>query len=236
MVNAFSFCLYGPQNPRYYPAPMTENIQLILKHFPGWVIFVYVGADVDPRYVDILKTAPRVILRYTGKIGAANMIDRFLAIDEPNVDLMMVRDADSRVHWKDRWAIKSFLKSPFLAHTIRDNPAHTTAIMGGLWGIRKEAGLVIKDEYTEFEKNPINLGSGHDQSFLAVQLYPKIKNILLVHYSNDLAGGDPHATEFPFPYTNDIYCGRVESTPFQDSEEPRSTLGFLPPSFLKISS
>ena len=215
---------------------MTENIQLIHKHFPTWFIFIYLGADVDPRYVDILRTAPRVILRFTGKTGAANMIDRFLAIDEPNVDLMMVRDADSRVHWKDRWAIKSFLKSPFRAHTIRDNPGHTTAIMGGLWGIRKEAGLVIKDEYASFLKNPIDMGVGHDQSFLSVQIYPKIRNTLLVHYSNDLSGDDVHATEFPFPYSNEIYCGRIEEPTFKDSEEPRSTLGFLPPSFLKISS
>jgi len=215
---------------------MTENIQLIHKHFPAWFIFIYLGADVDPRYVDILRTAPRVILRFTGKTGAANMIDRFLAIDEPNVDLMMVRDADSRVHWKDRWAIKSFLKSPFRAHTIRDNPGHTTAIMGGLWGIRKEAGLVIKDEYASFLKNPIDMGVGHDQSFLSVQIYPKIRNTLLVHYSNDLSGDDVHATEFPFPYSNEIYCGRIEEPTFKDSEEPRSTLGFLPPSFLKISS
>jgi hypothetical protein len=95
-MNVFSFCLYGPYNARYYPG-MIENIQLIHKHFPGWFVFVYVGSDVTIEMVAKLQSAPYVVVKQTGKTGIENMIERFYAIDEPDVETMFVRDADSRI-------------------------------------------------------------------------------------------------------------------------------------------
>lgn len=233
MVNVFSFCLYGPLNPRYYPDPMNENINLVLKYFPDWKVFVYLGSDVDPRYIEHLATAPNVILRYTGVVGAANMIHRFYAIDEPGVETMLVRDADSRIHWKDRWAIRSFMKSGYWAHTIRDNSQHSTFMMGGLWGLRKEAGLNIHAEYEAFKNNPSSIGMGHDQDFLALQIYPKIMSHMLVHYSFDLRGIGEHAVEFPFKWTNDIYCGKIEQVGYVEPTQPTAPEQFLPRSFKK---
>jgi len=231
-MKVFSFCLYGPYNERYYPG-MVENIHLIHKHFPEWHIFIYVGADVDEHTVGILGSAPRVILRFTGELGAKNMIHRFFAIDEPDVELMMVRDADSRVHWRDRWAIRQFERSTFKAHVIRDSEAHSAPLMGGLWGIRK--GVNIHAEYERFKSDPIVVGFAHDQDFLMVRIYPLIVKTLLVHYGN----GAPYfpgerAVEFPFPDPNNFYCGKVESTGFVDEvgPQPRSTLSL---NFLKLS-
>lgn len=233
MVNVFSFCLYGPPNPKYYPDGMNENINLILKHFPRWKIFVYLGTDVDPAYIDHLHTAPNVILRFTGKSGEPNMIDRFFAIDEPGVDLMMVRDADSRIHWKDRWAIRQFLKSIFVAHTIRDNPAHNAPLMGGLWGLRKESGINVTEEYEAFGKDKVTLGWQHDQGFLLNRIYPKVMPSLLVHCDVKMGLSGEHVYEFPFKWTNSLYCGRVETPGFIDGTEPSGSLGFLPRSLNK---
>jgi len=233
MVNVFSFCLYGPPNPRYYPQALNENINLILKHFPTWKVFVYIGSDVDVGYIDHLRTAPNVILRFTGKTGEPNMIDRFFAIDEAGVDVMMVRDADSRLHWKDRWAIRQFLKSTYLAHTIRDNPAHTAPLMGGLWGLRKESGVDVTHEYTEFKKEQNVRGWQHDQGFLYDRIYPKVLSSLLVHCPTSMMHRGEHVHEFPFKWTNDIYCGRIEQVGFVDGFEPTGQLGFLPRSLNK---
>lgn len=149
------------------------------------------------------------------------MIQRFYAIDEPEVDLMMVRDADSRIHWKDRWAIRFFLEHPeFGAHTIRDNVQHTADMMGGLWGLRKSAGLSIRALYAEYTGRP-ELGhrNGHDQNFLSDVVYPRVISTLLVHYSNGRAKRGEHAVEFPFAWSNEVYCGRVELE-FLDLPEP----------------
>lgn len=234
-MKVFSFCLYGPYNERYYPG-MLQNLQLINKHFPDWYTFIYIGADVDAHTVSVFQTAPRVIIRYTGHVGAINMIYRFFAIDEPGVDLMMVRDADSRIHWKDRWAIREFGRSEgFVAHAIRDNNQHTASLMGGLWGLRKTAGINVREEYALYKDNPVVIGLAHDQDFLGIRIYPKVVSKLLAH----IGGGALRAVgetvrEFPFPWTNNIYCGRVEESNFQDSEETSSAKPFRMP-LVKLS-
>lgn len=221
MVRAFSFCLYGPNNPIYYIG-LVQNIELITKYFPSWKAFVYVAPDVEQTMITKLESYSNVILRFTGVTGAINMVHRFYAIDEPDVELMMVRDADSRIHWKDRWAISEFIRHPqFVAHTIRDNPAHTTQIMGGLWGLRKSSGLNMHHEYKSYEdKKHSDARHGHDQDFLADIIYPKVVQNLLVHYSCGCALVGEIAVEFPFTYTNDIYCGRVEQSDCEDYPGP----------------
>ena len=211
MVNVFSFCLYGPENLRYYPG-MIQNIELAEKYFPDWKVYVYVAPDVTPEMVEKMKAHSNVVLRHTGVTGAINMIHRFYAIDEPGVDLMMVRDADSRIHWKDRWAIREFLRRPqFVAHTIRDNPEHKAEMMGGLWGMRKSAEINIGHEYAAYSED-VSRGrrNGHDQNFLTDVVYPKVVLRMLVHYSCGRFFRNEYAVEFPFDWSNDMYCGRVE--------------------------
>lgn len=220
MVNVFSFCLYGPYNARYYPG-LLENIFLAGKYFPTWKVYVYYAPDVEESMLHHLKACTSVVLRETQEHGSINMIHRFYAIDEPDVELMMVRDADSRIHWKDRWAIRDFLSKPeFVAHTIRDNVQHTARMMGGLWGMRKSAGLSIRTLYASYIED-ISQGHrlAHDQNFLGDVVYPIVLPKLLVHYSNGRYLKDEHAIEFPFEWINDIYCGRIESN-FIDNPQP----------------
>lgn len=207
MVSVFSFCLYGPYNVRYYPG-MIENIEVIRNEFPDWKVYVYIAPDVTLDMKHTLSSYPNVLLRETGVLGPINMIHRFFAIDEDDVDVMFVRDADSRVFWKDRWAIQDFIGRPtFVAHAIRDNRMHTSRMMGGLWGIRKSAGLSIAQEYATFRG--VDYGFGHDQSFLCDVIYPKVKDRLLVHYSNQRKFDDEHAIEFPFEWSVKAFCGMV---------------------------
>ena len=132
-MKVFSFCIYNSYNALYYEG-LLDNINIIKTHYPEWGIYVYVGNDVPEDFVNSLSG---VIVQYTNEKGPINMLYRFLAIEQPGVDLMLVRDADSRVHWKDRWAINEFVNSPYLAHTIRDNPVHCIPMLGGLWGLKR---------------------------------------------------------------------------------------------------
>jgi hypothetical protein len=218
MVNVFSFCLYGPRNLRYY-VPLLENIQIVAQYFPEWKIYIYIAPDVDPNYVKTLQSYSNVVLLSTGVTGPINMIYRFMAIDRDEVDIMMVRDADSLIHWKDRWAIIRFLEQPqYVAHTIRDNIQHVSYMMGGLWGMRKTAGLVIADEYAIYKNSPWDYGIAHDQNFLCGQIYPKVVDRLLVHYSNDRLRKGETGEEFPFAWSESLYCGRIENAqPTRDS-------------------
>lgn len=235
MVNAFSFCLYGGENRKYYQG-LLENIGLIGKYFPTWKVYVYYGPDVTEPMLNHLAACSSVVLRATNELGPVNMIHRFYAIDEPDVEIMMVRDADSRVHWKDRWAIREFVVSECNAHTIRDNVEHTASMMGGLWGLKKAAGINIHEEYAYFKNNPNEKhGIGHDQNFLQECIYPKVRPFLLVHYSNDRVRlGEKHAVEFPFDWTNDVYCGRVELEYLDYPEPPVKRKFALPTALVRI--
>lgn len=229
MVNAFSFCLYGPENPRYYPG-MLENVYLAGKHFPDWMVYIYYAPDVTESMINHLSACSNVVLRPTGITGPKNMIHRFFAIDEPHVYLMMVRDADSRIHWKDRWAIREFMASQCIAHTIRDNAEHTARMMGGLWGLKKISGVRVRSEYENYtEDESLGHRNAHDQNFLADIIYPKVLSRLLVHYSQaPIFQGEVNAVRFPFDWSNDVYCGRVENA-YVDMPPPPKRFGYLPP-------
>jgi hypothetical protein len=171
-----------------------------------------------------------VLLRFTNILGHKNSVHRFFAIDEPNVNLMLVRDADSHVHWKDRWAINDFLASGKGAHMIRDHPFHTCPILAGLWGIRK--GVLkesIRDIYERW--TPVSAGSGTephgfgiDQNFLTLCIYRLIANDAIIHYSHDICmyAGE-HLVKFPFEWNKDFYCGRRE---FEYRTDPKIPLLF----------
>lgn len=244
MVNVFSFCLYGPENPKYHDGLM-ENLELIHRYFPDWRVFVYVGADITEERIEKIVAHPQVTLRKTGKLGSLNTIERFFAIDEPNVDIMFVRDADSRIHWKDRWAIHAFLNSKFGCHCIRDHKDHGAYLLAGLWGIRK--GILQLPLRHLFESwipqhfgngDPQNpYGFGMDQNFLTDVIYPIVIDTLLIHYSfQQVFKGEHNAVAFPFEWSENIYCGRIEQPSFRELPAPRERpLSFLPNPVVKLS-
>jgi hypothetical protein len=220
MVFAFSFCLYGPENPLYYNG-MLDNICLAGIYFPTWKVYVYVGSDVPEPFIERMEACTNVVIRRTGMTGSKNMIQRFYAIDEPDVEIMMVRDADSRIHWRDRWCIREFLKTDLDAHNIRDNREHTAKIMGGLWGLRKTAGICMRKEYESYvEDTSLGWRHAHDQNFLGDVIYPKIVDRMLVHYTNGRVRlGEKHAVEIPFQWSNECFCGLTQHV-FVDYPEP----------------
>lgn len=227
-MNVFSFCLYGPDNPRYYRG-LLENIFLAGKYFPRWKVYVYYGSDVTDAMIAHLSACSSVVLIPTHVLGAANMIHRFYAIDEPGVEVMMVRDADSRIHWKDRWAIRRFLESPQVAHTIRDHVEHTARMMGGLWGLKKTSGVSMRALYASYTED-MSRGHrvAHDQNFLGDALYPLIVDRLLVHRSEGPRFvGEAFAEDFPFTWSNDIYCGRIEVNYIDHPQPPPVVLPFI---------
>jgi hypothetical protein len=209
---------------------MLQNIDLIGRHFPEWKVYLYTSPDVDAEFLQQVVQYSNVVLRPTGKLGIINMVERFFAIDEPDVEIMFVRDADSHVHWKDRWAIRSFLSKPhFHAHAIRDHPEHTSSLMGGLWGIRKTAKINISKQYERFMRDPIDRGYGIDQSFLSTYVYPYIRSALLVHVGEGPAYEREHFIRFPFLFSKTFFCGRDDGSDFVDVPEPtrRAVFSFL---------
>ena len=206
MVNVFSFCLYG-SDPKY-TLGMIENVKIINDKFNGWYIYIYYD-NVPENILEQLQLYNNVVLIKSVYTNHKTMLDRFKAIDNVDVDIMMVRDADSRIHDRDLWAINQFINSNKKLHIIRDHRYHQRPIMGGIFGMKKGfLNFNIENAIKIFQQQQGNC-YGVDETFLQHCIYPiAIKtNDYLLH--GHKISTNEMVTPFPFPIDNDNFCGQV---------------------------
>jgi hypothetical protein len=187
---------------------MIENLKLINEHFPDWNTHICYADDVPESILDQIRTYNNVVLKPSGVSGHENMTYRFFVIDEPGVDRMVVRDADSRIHERDRWAIREWVDSGKPFHIIRDHHWHTTQIMGGAWGACKTAfgEETVEAIYRQYSHQCMNFGE--DQSFLASAIYPRVWQNALYHCHLRMTESEPSSV-IPFPVKNGEFIGQV---------------------------
>ena len=61
---------------------------------------------------------------------------RFLPPVDPQVELFLCRDLDSRISRREVAAVQEWIDSGKPIHSMRDHPAHTTPLLGAAWGAR----------------------------------------------------------------------------------------------------
>lgn len=168
------------------------------------------GDDAREDLIAPMRNHPNTHWIPTGCKGANNMVWRFFAIDDPRVETIHVRDADSRCHVRDRWCINEFMKSDYLAYTIRDNPGHQIRMMGGLWGCRK-LPFSIRNVYlrSRHELLSIQPEFGYDQDFLAKFVWPLVRNSF-ASYGYAKVEPEEHYTPIDPSLPQRPYCGMVE--------------------------
>lgn len=198
----FSFCLYGPYSDKYHRG-LRENVDLIHTHYPNWQIMVYTAPDS----VEFVRAIPGVYCIETGRSGPVNMTYRFLATINTCYDLVCVRDADSRIHERDRWCIDTFITSPYSIYTIRDHSYHRYRIMGGLWGAKRGVRVNQYDlnDYCDCGE----AGYTFDTQFLEKHL--KTENMVVYSYTPDGLFNDPNekVCVIDCPMPNGDFCGNV---------------------------
>ena len=210
-MNIISFCIYG--STEKYCRGLIENLEIIKNKLPNYCVFIYMGNDVPEEYIKKYNSYSFVKIFITNKYGHDNMINRFYAIDEPNVNIAFIRDADSRIHERDLWCINHFIDSPYTFNTARDHPYHTSLIMGGLWGIKKNClQAKISDLYKKYnsKKSIINLIQ-HDQNFLRDIIYPLVNKNMIIYVYNIKMKMMPKEIiyKIPFNVVDNDFCGQV---------------------------
>lgn len=177
-MKAFSFVVYG--NQEKYVVGMIKNLELIQKFYPDWITYIYIGNDVPDNYIQLYSTYATKIIK-TNIGGFMNKFYRYFTIDDDSVEIVIVRDADSRILERDRACIDEFLLSDAMFHIIRDHPNHNHKIMAGMWGIKR--GALDKTVYEYFTQwlpgKSIDFWS--DTVFLVDVIYPIVINSCLVH-------------------------------------------------------
>lgn len=211
MKSVFSFTLFGNQDK--YCKGLLKNITIIEQTFPNWEVWVYCGDGISEDILVELHEHRCVRLIPTNEEGMVNKFYRFFAIDDPEVGVCIIRDADSRIYKRDQACIRDFLQSEKFCHIIRDHPNHHHLMMAGMWGIKKSALFFlqapIQTLFHQWKQTKVSSDFWSDTSFLCDMIYPKLVHVSMIH--DELQKYEPvdFKTPFHFPLEDNHFIGQV---------------------------
>jgi hypothetical protein len=183
MKKIISFSLFGG-DPKYTIGAIC-NAELAKIIYPDWVCRFYYGHSVPIHIIDTLKTYDNVeLVNMPENNENTYMSWRFLAYDDSEVEVMLSRDADSRLSFREKKLVDMFLESDFVFHDIRDHSLHGHT-MGGTWGMKRGAIESMSKLLSEHPKSSGN-NYGHDQDFMRYVVFKLVQERTMVHsYHNN---------------------------------------------------
>jgi len=177
MKKIISFSLWG-DNPIYTQGAI-RNAELAKEVYPDWICRYYVGKSTPNNITEKLKHFDNTeVIEMDNDGDWTGMFWRFYPAGENDVDVVIIRDCDSRLNNRERDAVNEWLNSDKGFHIMRDHPYHTTEILGGMWGSKKGVTPNIKQQIETYVKGDF---WQVDQNFLRDIIYPIVKNNSLVH-------------------------------------------------------
>lgn len=193
MKNVIAYSLWG-DHPMYWKGAI-RNIEQASKFFPGWICRFYIDSSCDESLISSISDAGGEVVLIDSKDSFHGMFWRFWAAEDPEVNIFLSRDCDSRFSAREIHAINEWLRSDKDFHIMRDHPYHTVPILGGMWGCRN--GLMSRiglnkmiEQWTQFQRK------GVDQDFLGSKVYPLVYQNSMEHSEFNLRFG---GSIRPFP-------------------------------------
>jgi hypothetical protein len=167
-MNYVSFSLWG-ENP-IYNVGIIRNAELMEKFYPNWKMVVFFDNSVPSETIKELQNRNVETRLFVDK-SIYGMFWRFYAVDLPDCEYVIFRDADSRFSLRESLAVDEWIKSGKSLHVMRDHPYHRIpagnnqlGILGGMWGIKAKT-LPITEMIYKFSKSKEH-NYGNDQNFL----------------------------------------------------------------------
>jgi protein O-GlcNAc transferase len=185
-MRVVSYSLWG-DNPKYNVGAL-RNAELVSELYPGWQARFYVGTNTPVETVKGLIDRGACVIDMKKPGDWTGMFWRFEAASDPDVDVMISRDCDSRITAREVVAVKSWLSSGAMFHIMRDHPHHATEILGGMWGTRAPLLADMTTLIREYVKGDF---WQVDQNFLREIVYPRVAPLAMVH--------DEFFQKIPFP-------------------------------------
>jgi len=187
-MKVIAFSLWG-DNTRYTLGAL-QNASLAKIVYPDWICRFYVGQSTPRIIVDMLKEFDNVEIVERGEDGDwTGMFWRFLAASDPNIEVLIVRDCDSRLWFREKEAVDEWLASDKDFHIMRDNPQHGVPILGGMWGVRHKLLYNIEEMIKDYSKGDF---WQVDQNFLREMIFPIVSDQAFIH--DEFFGGTPYPT------------------------------------------
>jgi hypothetical protein len=202
MTNYVSFSLYGKEN--IYNLGAIENVKLCRTIYPGWVPVVYVDEVVPPCVSNDLIKNGALVIHGSPELSSNKRTWRFAASLIKDAEKVIFRDADSRISFRERACVDSWLQSDKALHVMRDHPHHANWIMAGMFGVDARAAGRYLAGILETGRG---IEVGEDQKLLAKNLYPFLRKQSLVHDS--FFRRETWATPFPTPREGGQFVGEI---------------------------
>ena len=210
-MNYVSFSLWG-ENP-IYNVGIVRNAELMGQFYPNWKMVVFFDDSVPQETIGELQNK-NVETRLLIDKSIYGMFWRFFAVDLPDCEYVIFRDADSRFSLRESLAVDEWIKSGKSLHVMRDHPYHRIpagnnqlGILGGMWGI-KSGVLPITEMIYKFSKSKEH-SYGNDQTFLKT-VYSALENDRHTH--------DDFFEKKPFPIKRE--SGRFIGERIDVNEKP----------------
>lgn len=207
-----AFSLWG--SSAVYHAGAMRNAELAYDHYPGWECWFYCARDVrDTTLAALRKFSNSKVIVMDEDGSSRGLFWRFFPASDPTVEVMLSRDCDSRIEFREVKAVRDFLRSTKRFHVMRDHPCHDIPILAGMFGVKRPLLAEIKDlveRAPEYEGT--NARHGSDQDFLGRVVWPIVRQDALVHDSADLS------TPWPLPQTGLRFVGQQ----FDQNDRPRN--------------
>ena len=182
-----------------YVMGLHVNAKLLKLYYPGWILRLHTSGFsdsdieriIDPHdlHTDVIEVVKCDKEPFLLEKSARMMIHRTLAIDDPKVDVVIVRDLDSRFITREIMATNEWLGSPLQLHSMRDHEQHDIAVMGGMFGMKKgyfeESNKTVTSLVQKFVEdhkgNDYLCDFGDGQCFLRDYLWPLVQNVTMSH-------------------------------------------------------
>jgi tetratricopeptide (TPR) repeat protein len=182
--NLISFSLYG--DDAKYCETAVLNCLAAKEHLPGFICRFYVDQSVPDAVVQRLRGQAAELVHVSGKaISFLPTFWRFLALDDRNADVVLVRDADSIVDAREAFCVNEWLETRKPFHIIRDDCCHTELIHAGLFGAKSGIVNNVEQRIAGFIASEENwpIGRYSDQLFLRKCVWPMVREHAVTHDS-----------------------------------------------------
>ncbi|XP_059082699.1 uncharacterized protein LOC131880175 isoform X2 [Tigriopus californicus] len=125
----------------------------------------------------------RILETYPNHDKHFGMIWRYLPLADPNVVEFHSRDLDSRISAREVAAVRDWQSSGKHFHVMRDNPAHSADILGGMFGDHITADYFNKSSRMFVKSKDYPWTKGFDQNLSNRYASLYVQNDVLVHDS-----------------------------------------------------
>jgi len=194
MNKIISMTAYGT-NPRYFIGAKRQ-VELAKKYYPNWLIRIY--TDNLDKFKDIENEVQLIQIN-----DDAGVFWRFYPMFESDDNIVIVRDTDGRITFREALAVQEWLDSPYAFHTWKDHEAHYEfPIIACAFGYKGKFNSQILYEMKKFQQ--AGFYYLNDQHFLRDFIYPIIKNNTLLHDFNQLGWFKDTRKKLINPYD---FCG-----------------------------